>query len=259
MKQTGSVQVYLLVLVLIGLTGLMFVDPWVIRLALILIIVLLGYTAFKLEASRVQEIWSEKLQYEEQRHVANVLQIVNRLRHDWMNDMQIFFGYIQLKKFDNLRPYMEKIKENMQQESNLSKLGIPSLIAYIISYRVKSKWLQLEVELDQEVNLGQLPLRDGLVESLVRRVLGLFEQYAAGSGDEHGVLSLAFDVQEEALLLDFAYQGPYDQAGMEVAIREALRESKDVSLDQQGWQDEEAVVTIRLPFRSHRGLLAASG
>ncbi len=39
MKQAGSTQVYLLALVLIGLTGMMFVEPWIVRGALLLIIV----------------------------------------------------------------------------------------------------------------------------------------------------------------------------------------------------------------------------
>ena len=88
-----------------------------------------------------------------------------------MNDTQILFGYIQLKKFDNLRPYMEKIKMTMQQESNLSKLGIPSFIAYLLQFRVQSKTLELEVEVEQEINLGQLPLHDGLIERLVRQMV----------------------------------------------------------------------------------------
>ena len=103
-----------------------------------------------------------ELRQQEQLSHQKLIQVINRLRHDWMNDTQILFGYIQLKKFDNLQPYMEKIKMTMQQESNLSKLGIPSLIAFLLLFRVQSKSLELEVELDQEINLGQLPLHDGL-------------------------------------------------------------------------------------------------
>ncbi|MBD0381701.1 Spo0B domain-containing protein [Paenibacillus sedimenti] len=252
MKQAGSAQVYLIAIVLIGLTGLMFLEPWVIRAALLLITVLCGYTAFKLEASRMHEKWSRELKQQDQQHDSNVLQIVNRLRHDWMNDMQILFGYIQLKKFDNLQPYMEKIKMNMQQESNLSKLGIPSLIAFLLLFRVQTKSLQLEIELDQEVNLGQLPLRQGLIETLVRKTVELFKQHAAAGGDDCGMLSLAFDAQEDGLLLDFVYQGPYDRDGLNQAVQDALQVKTVYHvLEQFDLQDEEVVLALRLPFRNN--------
>jgi stage 0 sporulation protein B (sporulation initiation phosphotransferase) len=251
MKRAGSAQVYLTSLVLIGLTGLMFVEPWIVRAALLLITVLCGYTAFKLEASRLHEKWSRELHRQEQQHDTNVLQIVGRLRHDWMNDMQILFGYIQLKKFDNLQPYMEKIKMNMQQESNLSKLGIPSLVTFLLLFRVQSKSLQLEIELDQEVNLSGLPLREGLIEAIVRKTVELFKQFAASDCDESGVLSLEFDVQEDGLLLDFVYQGPYDRVAFEQAARETLLlETAAYTVDQFERQEDEAVITLRLPFRT---------
>ncbi|WP_240343795.1 Spo0B domain-containing protein [Paenibacillus sp. SYP-B3998] len=251
MKQAGSAQVYLTAIVLIGLTGLMFVEPWVVRAALLLITVLCGYTAFKLEASRIQERWSEELHQQEQQSDTNVLNIVNRLRHDWMNEMQILFGYIQLKKFDNLQPYMEKIKMNMQQESNLSKLGIPSLIAFLVLFRVQSKSLQLEVALDQEVNLGQLPLGGGLIENVVRKTVEIFNRHTAIEADESGVLSLEFDAQEDHLLLDFVYQGSYDRVQLEEAVSHMLLQAAGLySLEENEWQEEEAVVTLRLPFRT---------
>ncbi|MEW9700124.1 Spo0B domain-containing protein [Paenibacillus sp. SI8] len=251
MKQAGGAQVYLMAIVLIGLTGLMFVEPWVVRAALFLIIVLCGYTAFKLEASKMHEKWNNELRKQEQLSDINVLQIVGRLRHDWMNDIQILFGYIQLKKFDNLQPYMEKIKMNMQQESNLSKLGIPSLITYLLLFRVHAKSLQLEIELDQEVNLGQLPLHEGLIDGIVRKTVELFKSYAASEGDECGVLSLEFDVQEDSLLLDFVYQGPYEQVRLQEAVRETLLiQSAHHTVEQFELQGEGAVVTLRLPFRT---------
>ncbi|MZQ85892.1 hypothetical protein GQF01_27705 [Paenibacillus sp. 5J-6] len=249
MKRVSSAQVYLLALVLIGLTGMLFVDPWIVRVALLLIIVICGYTAFKLQESIVQEKRNQELQKQEELAQKNLIQVINRLRHDWMNDTQILFGYIQLKKFDNLQPYMEKIKMTMQQESNLSKLGIPSLIAYLLLFRVQSKSLELEVALDEEINLGQLPLRSGLIERLVKQTAECVQAHAATGDDESGKLSLEFELQEDGLLLDFVYQGPYQKDQLENAVKEMLRShAHSSSLEDSDWQEEEAVITVRLPF-----------
>ncbi|GFZ86073.1 hypothetical protein GCM10008018_35200 [Paenibacillus marchantiophytorum] len=258
MKRVGSAQIYLLALVLIGLTGMMFVEPWLVRGALLIIIVLCGYTAFKLETSRVQEAWSQTLHEQEQTSHRKLIQVMNRLRHDWMNDTQIIFGYIQMKKFDNLQPYMEKIKLNMQQESNLSKLGLPSFIAFLLLFRVESKSLEFVVELDQEINLAELPLRSGLIERVVRQTVECVQQHAATGEGEYGTLSLELDVQEDSLLLDFVYQGPYEREQLENALNERLGLNANAcSLEQHDWQEEEAVVTLRLPFQiEQKGSLA---
>ena len=58
MKRLGSTQVYLLALVLIGLTGMLFTEPWIIRGALLLIVVLLWVYSLELEVSRMEEKWS---------------------------------------------------------------------------------------------------------------------------------------------------------------------------------------------------------
>ncbi|WP_171686888.1 Spo0B domain-containing protein [Paenibacillus planticolens] len=249
MKRVVSAQVYLLALVLIGLTGMMFLEPWIVRAALLLIIVICGYAAFKLQVSSVKERRNQELREQEDLAQRNLIQVINRLRHDWMNDTQILFGYIQLKKFDNLQPYMEKIKMNMQQESNLSKLGIPSLIAYLLIFRVQSKSLELEVALDEEINLGQLPLSGGLIEKLVRQTVECVQMHAAAGEDESGKLSLEFALQDDGLLLDFVYQGPYQKERLEKAVKESVGTQAGLySLEHNDWQEGEAVITIRLPF-----------
>ncbi|NHW39733.1 hypothetical protein GQF04_35295 [Paenibacillus aceris] len=230
---------------------MMLLEPWIVRAALLLIIVICGYTAFKLHVSSAEEKRSQELREQEDLAQKNLIQVINRLRHDWMNDTQILFGYIQLKKFDNLQPYMEKIKMNMQQESNLSKLGIPSLIAYLLLFRVQSKSLELEVALDEEINLGQLPLRSGLIERVVRQIVECVQTHAAIGDDESGKLSLEFELQEDGLLLDFVYQGPCQKDRLEKAVKESMSlQANSYSLEHSDWQDEEAVITIRLPFLS---------
>lgn len=249
MKQLGSAQVYLLALVLTGLTGMLVTEPWIIRLACLLIILISGYTAWRLEASRMEEKWRSRLKQQEQDDHLKLIAVVNRLRHDWMNDTQILFGYIQMKKFDNLRPYMEKIKMTMQQESNLSKLGIPSFIAYLLQFRVQSKSLELNVEVEQEINLGQLPIQGGLIERLVRQMVACVQENMAFDDGESGTLSLEFDVQEDSLLLDFVYQGPYNRVQLEKSVLEHFSSKvSQYSLENDEWHEEEAGITLRMPF-----------
>jgi stage 0 sporulation protein B (sporulation initiation phosphotransferase) len=251
MKRTSGVQIYLGIIMLISMVGTVFSGAWPIRAGLTIIAGVCGYAFYRYERSRLEEQARQELNEQENESQLNILQIVNRLRHDWMNDIQVLFGYIQLKKYDNLPTYMEKIRYSMQQESLLSKLGIPALITYILKFRAQAKAIQLEIGLEQEISLHNLPVQPGLIVNLVYDTVELFNAQAKPEFEKIGVLSLEFDVGEDHLLLDFVYQGPYNRESLEHAVRERLlRDSGNFVLDVHDYLEEEAVIALRLPFRT---------
>ncbi|ANS75492.1 hypothetical protein AWM70_13545 [Paenibacillus yonginensis] len=77
-------------------------------------------------------------------------------RHDWMNDLQILYGYIKLGKHDKLLGSLDRIKERMAAESHISRLGIPSLVFYLQSFREMNNSVQLEVAIQEGLELGPL-------------------------------------------------------------------------------------------------------
>ena len=64
-------------------------------------------------------------------YMDQLLTMINLLRHDWMNDAQVLFGYIRLKKQDRLEAYTNKMKTEMLAQSQLCKLGLPQASASI--------------------------------------------------------------------------------------------------------------------------------
>jgi stage 0 sporulation protein B (sporulation initiation phosphotransferase) len=251
MERSKGSQIYVLILVFIGLIGIVIEDAWIIRILFAILTAIFGYTYIRLQVSILKEQTERKLAIQRQEAHKEMLGTINHIRHDWMNDIQVLFGYIQLKKFDNLTPYMEKIKAKMQQESLLSKLGVPSLVAYLLSFRVHNRSMQLEVELEQEIDLRQLPIRSRMVAELIEDTVELFKRHADSSGQEAGVLSLEFDLGEDYLLLDFVYQGCYHRAGLEQGFHEKLlRDSGDYQIEETEFQDEEAAIALRVPYRT---------
>ncbi|WP_334076010.1 MULTISPECIES: Spo0B domain-containing protein [Paenibacillus] len=77
-------------------------------------------------------------------------------RHDWMNDLQILYGYIQLGKYDKLAGCVDRIKERMVADSKISKLGVPSLVFFLHSFRELNRSVQLEVSIADDLQLGDL-------------------------------------------------------------------------------------------------------
>jgi stage 0 sporulation protein B (sporulation initiation phosphotransferase) len=251
MKRLNGIQIYLIIIILGGLIGTVLSGAWPVRAGLMIIAVVSGYAYYHYGRSRLVEQAQQRLNQQKSENHLNTLQIINRLRHDWMNDIQVLFGYIQLKKYDNLPPYMEKIRMSMQHESFLSKLGIPALISYIFKFRAEAKDIQLEIGLDREISLQNIPVQADLIFNLVYDTVELFNEQAMPEFENIGVLSLEFDVGEDHLLLDFVYQGPYNREGLEEAVRDRfLRDSGNFVLDTHDYQEEEVVIGLRLPYRT---------
>lgn len=132
---------------------------------------------------------------------------LNHHRHDWMNDLQVLYGYIRLGKLDKTVQYVENIRERMAAESAISKLGVPSLISYIQSFRTLTHALQLEVTVKGELNLSELAL-DGerIAETIVDTINAYRFSVKAASGHV-AVLRLVLEADEEALYASFYYEG----------------------------------------------------
>lgn len=113
-----------------------------ILLALWLGVVL--YYVFK----AVDKQLEEQRRQTQQRMEDTAISVLNHHRHDWMNDLQVLYGYIRLGKNDKSIQTVERIKERMTEESKISKLGVPSLIFYLQSYRISGSLVVLSVEVE---------------------------------------------------------------------------------------------------------------
>lgn len=110
-------------------------------------------------AALALSLYYNRRHYEEELHIQEktLQQAANRTlnhhRHDWMNDLQVLYGYIQLGKPDKSVQCVERIKERIALDSRISKLGIPSLVFYLHSFRTYSSTLELEVQIEEGLQL----------------------------------------------------------------------------------------------------------
>lgn len=181
-----------------------------------------------------------------------LLQMMGRMRHDLLNDLQILFGYIQLKKYDNLQASMEKIRGRMLQDSNLFKLGIPTLVIYLLSARCNINEFELDFDLEEEVNLADLPLNSEWIVTLMKEMVHLFQQTVVeGEQSESvNVLSIQFVPEEEALLLDFVFRGTYDRNLLEQEMEHIMTKQGERAAAELALAECEAAVTLKLPFQN---------
>ncbi|WP_274649981.1 Spo0B domain-containing protein [Paenibacillus humicola] len=147
-------------------------------------------------------------------------------RHDWMNDLQVLYGYIRMQKTDKTVQCVEQIRERMTTESKIAKLGVPSLVAFLQSFRTITHSLQLDIEIADEISLSELPI-DG--QRAAEAVADIINAYRFGVKPEAGVparLSVAFSRDEKTLGVAFEYEGAIsDEGEWKAKCRRALKGS----------------------------------
>ncbi|MUG46144.1 Spo0B domain-containing protein [Paenibacillus woosongensis] len=206
MKHRFTVPVIAGTLTLALLVILYFVEStvWYVVLCVGLLAVLWGYIKYVKDRATNER---KQLLESVQRTAAATL---GHHRHDWMNDLQILYGYIQLGKIDKLASCVDRIKERMAVESKISRLGIPSLVFYLQSFREVNSSVQLEVSIEDDLELGKLltaedaeELTEAIIDTIRafqfagRSSWGEMLQLKMSIGLEHNELSVSF-VQKES-------------------------------------------------------------
>lgn len=128
-------------------------------------------------------------------------------RHDWMNELQILYGYLRLNKHDKAVDVVDRIRVRMDHDSRLSQIGIPELTTFLLSFRTVCDTMRLEVEIQEGLHLDRLPYH---ADKLSRAVIGLVNiiRYRAVNpmGGEN-VLKLYMYQSEAGLKLKMTYAG----------------------------------------------------
>ncbi|QHT62054.1 histidine kinase [Paenibacillus lycopersici] len=133
---------------------------------------------------------------------------LNHHRHDWMNDLQIIYGYSRMGKTDKTIQCVEQIKERMTTESKIAKLGIPSLVLFLQSFRTMTNAMVIDLDIDGELNLASLFPESK--ERAANAIIELIQAYrsAAASSDGHAArLLVDVSADEETLHMAFHLDG----------------------------------------------------
>ncbi|GAA0137902.1 hypothetical protein YSY43_47430 [Paenibacillus sp. YSY-4.3] len=201
MKHRFTLPVIAGTLTLALLVILYFVEStvWYVVLCVCLLAVLWGYINYvKAQAADERKQLLESVQ----RTAAATL---GHHRHDWMNDLQILYGYIQLGKIDKLASCVDRIKERMAVESKISRLGIPSLVFYLQSFREVNSSVQLEVSINDDLELGKLLTAEDaeeLTEAIIATIRA-FQFAGRSSWGEMLQLKMSIALEQNEVLVGF--------------------------------------------------------
>ncbi|WP_256252778.1 Spo0B domain-containing protein [Paenibacillus sp. UNC496MF] len=148
---------------------------------------------------------------------------LNHHRHDWMNDLQIVYGYIRMGKTDKTIQCVEQIRERMQTESKIAKLGVPALVLFLQSFRTTTNAMVIDMDIDGEVNLAELFPNGERAAHAIIELIRAYREAAASNGGEPAKLLVDLSAEEDKLMLSFYFDG-------ELASGEAWKKNCELAL-----------------------------
>jgi hypothetical protein len=174
-----------------------------------------------------------------------IIRLFNLYRHDWMNEIQLLFGYVKLKKYDKLEGLMENIKVRVQRESYISKLGAPELIVYLFSFQNEVKELILDIEMEQEIHLNKLGLDSGIFGNKVMALIEAFKVNACHRSDREHSLKLGLVQASDRLEVICKYEGMIQNSLLLPAL-ERVKVESDLTWKWKINQRDESYMTVHM-------------
>ncbi|WP_410514333.1 Spo0B domain-containing protein [Paenibacillus sp. BR2-3] len=192
--------------------------------------------------------YERELRVQEQSLQQAAIRTLNHHRHDWMNDLQVLYGYIQLGKPDKTVQTVERIKERIALDSRIAKLGVPSLVFYIQSFRTHRGSLELEVQVEEGLNLEDklTPEAGDELTSVIMQTVRAYQYSGLAPQGEAKKLSIGFKQDEGDILISFEGEGTHGNPELFQGQIYNIVQGKIMRAEPLG--HSQASVKLRLPL-----------
>ncbi|MCG7410215.1 Spo0B domain-containing protein [Paenibacillus sp. ACRRX] len=136
------------------------------------------------------------------------LELMNHQRHDWMNDLQLLYGYVRLNKIDKLPHCVETIKARMMEESRIAKLGFPELVLFLLQNRVSGGTMPLQIRLTEQIELDRIGLSTS-GEQLTELIIQIVQTFRLTPKQNDEIMELQLQLIHESneLIIRCEYEG----------------------------------------------------
>jgi stage 0 sporulation protein B (sporulation initiation phosphotransferase) len=201
-----------------------------------------------------EELWTDRRMDEERQLWIDTL---SHARHDWLNDLQLIIGYVQLRKYDKLAGCVEMLKRRLTEEGRVSKLGALGLVELFLTYRTRPRPFRFELRVGDVVDLRNAADSPDDLETVIRCVLDGFERAAAqGVRGADNSLCCSFDTDKDDVTVQFTYEGAYAAEALSKAvgdIQKRQRSSHTKFVLEEAYGDSQVQLALRVPIRRQQG------
>jgi len=149
------------------------------------------------------------------------LRWLTRLRHDWLNEIQVLLGYCSMNKTDRVRPYLLRLAKELEQERTVSQIPHPLLAVALIQLLRHTPGWRWQIEFLMET--GDLSAQQGddaavYVENLAKCLTNV-----TTAAPEDASVRMVFDSDGDTLLITLTSQVPLTDAIEKAQVQSGLQ------------------------------------
>lgn len=202
---------------------------WVFPRTILFILLVVWLTAVFVLLSKYEKKQRER-ELQESRQVQQnfFMDVLSHQRHDWMNELQLIFGYVRMGKHDRVEQIVTRVSEEMHKEGRIAKLGLPKLVFYLMTFKGENREIALRIQADGELRYaGSLTSeeQEALIQA-VRSGMAAYRYSGLAAKASVPALRVVFgEEDEEAILLIEPESDPEAVPVLHRAVEEALESS----------------------------------
>ncbi|EST56562.1 sporulation protein [Brevibacillus panacihumi W25] len=178
-----------------------------------------------------------------------LLTILNRQRHDWLNHVQVLLGYLHLNRTDQGEAHLKRIAEIAMQESLIARLNNSLLSVFFLTFNALNKEMLLEVDVCDQVDLSCLVLDEQDLFSFVSDILCTANDHVSTDGYEPASMQVTLFSGERGVHFRFDLAGELTAEGLD-ELEKRVHNSKQRTVEVTEWihTKEEWILELIVPF-----------
>ncbi|WNC16718.1 Spo0B C-terminal domain-containing protein [Brevibacillus brevis] len=178
-----------------------------------------------------------------------LLAVLNRQRHDWLNHVQVLLGYLHLNRTEQGEAHLKRIAEMAMQESMIARLNSSLLSVFFLTFNALNKEMLLDVEVCNQVDLTKVALDEQRLFQLVSEILCTVNDHVEVGGYEPPSMQLSLTEDVHGVHFRFDLAGQLRATGLE-ELEKLIRKSEQSTVEVTEWihTEEEWILELRIPF-----------
>jgi stage 0 sporulation protein B (sporulation initiation phosphotransferase) len=178
-----------------------------------------------------------------------LLAVLNRQRHDWLNHVQVLLGYLHLNRTEQGEAHLKRIAQMAMQESMIARLNNSLLSVFFLTFNALNKEMLLEVDVCNDVDLSRAALDEQQLFQLVSEILCTVNDYVDQNGYEPASMQLMLFDGEGGVHFRFDLAGELNASGLE-ELEKLIRKSEQSAVEVTEWihTEEEWILELVVPF-----------
>ncbi|WP_209122807.1 Spo0B C-terminal domain-containing protein [Alkalihalobacillus sp. BA299] len=139
-----------------------------------------------------------------------IINILRHSRHDWLNVIQLIKGNLALNRPERVEEIIQSVIQQSQNESKLSNLNIPVIVADLLTFNWENHGYKLEIEVIGDAK--DLSHYEQELHEWYSQFMQLLDQCCDEGTENHLLITFQLLVDETKLMFD--YQGQFKEISL---------------------------------------------